>query len=494
MDLPGQRLFTGAQVREIDARAIAALGGDAFALMRRAGEAAFRRLRANWPLARRLVVACGRGNNGGDGWVVATLARQAGFEAEVVHLEGDPTTPEAARARGEAIAAGVAVQAHDPSRPLPDADLVVDAVLGIGLKRAPERDCATLVAAINAHGAPVLALDLPSGLDADSGHAGGPCVRASATVCFLAAKRGLFTGDAPAVVGALWIEDLGVARSIEAAIDPAVVAIGPEAIRRALPPRSPVAHKGDCGHVLVVGGDVGFAGAARLAAEAALRGGAGLVTLATRAAHAAAVVAALPETMVLGVEDRAAFAAPLARADVVAIGPGLGQGDWGRALLELVLAARRPGVYDADALNLLARERHELPPGSVITPHPGEAARLLECRVAEIQADRFEAARRLSARFGAVAVLKGAGTIIARPDGRLALCPIAEPGMASGGMGDVLTGVIAALLAQGLPADVAASIGVRVHAQSAQCAARDGGARGLSASDVIAGLRRQVNP
>jgi NAD(P)H-hydrate epimerase len=489
-----QRLFTGAQAREIDARAIAAAGGDPLLLMQRAGAAAFRRLRARWPQARRVLVACGRGNNGGDGWVVATLARRAGFETLLLHVEGEPGTDEARRARDDALAAGVVPRAFHAGDSLPLADVLVDGVLGIGLRRAPEGDYAALIAAINRQSAPVLALDLPSGLDADTGHAPDACVRAALTVCFIAAKRGLFTGVAPAHVGELVLETLGVAASIEREIQPAVRCLAPRDVLVALPPRAPIVHKGDHGHVLVIGGDHGFGGAVRLSAEAAARSGAGLVSVATRASHVGALLAARPELMVLGVDERAALAPILARASVIAIGPGLGQGEWGRGLLEQALAAGRPTVLDADALNLLARERFGLPAACVITPHPGEAARLLECSVPELQADRFEAARRLSARFGAVAVLKGAGTIIAQPDGLLSLCPVAEPGMASGGMGDVLTGVIAALLAQGLGAADAAQIGVAVHAFAARAAARAGGARGMLAGDVIDALRAQVNP
>ena len=488
------RLYTTDQVRAIDRRAIAACGGDGAVLMQRAGAAAFRRLRARWPEARRILVACGRGNNGGDGWVVARLAREAGLEVAVVALPGEPNSAESRAMRDAALAAGVSVRDFAPGDALPAADVVVDGVFGIGLSRAPEGAAATLLDALSRHAAPVLALDVPSGLDADTGRAPGACVRAALTVTFIAAKRGLWTGDAPAFTGALALESLDVDPALLDAEAPSVVVWSRDDLRRALPPRAPTLHKGQAGHVLVVGGDEGYGGAVRLAAEAAARAGAGLVSVATRLANVAPILAARPELMPRPVEDAPALAALAARADVVAIGPGLGQGDWARTLFDAALALGKPCVIDADALNLLAREARALPPGSVLTPHPGEAARLLDTDTTAIQADRFAAAQAIAQRFAAVTLLKGAGTVIAAPDGALSLCAVAEPGMASGGMGDVLTGVIAALRAQGLDAWSAAGCGALAHANAAATAARRDGARGLLAGDVIAGLRRELDP
>lgn len=493
MDTP-IRLYTSGQVRAIDRRAIAACGGDGAVLMQRAGAAAFRRLRARWPEARRVLVACGRGNNGGDGWVVARLAREAGLAVEVVALPGEPNSAESRAMRDAARAVGVAARDFAIDAPLPAADVVVDAVFGIGLSRAPDGVAAALLDALSHHAAPVLALDVPSGLDADSGRAPGACVRAAITVTFIAAKRGLFTGDAPMLTGEVALEALDVDPALVAAELPAVHAWSRDDLRRALPPRPPTLHKRQAGHVLVVGGDEGYGGAVRLAAEAAARAGAGLVSVATRAANVAPILAARPELMPRPVEDAPALAALAARADVVAIGPGMGQGDWGRMLLDAALGFGKPCVVDADALNLLAMHAVALPPGSVLTPHPGEAARLLGVDTATVHADRYDAALTIARRFGAIVLLKGAGTVIAAPDGALSQCAIAEPGMASGGMGDVLTGVVAALRAQGLDAWTAAGCGALAHARAATAAARRDGARGLLAGDVIAGLRRELNP
>jgi NAD(P)H-hydrate epimerase len=244
--------------------------------------------------------------------------------------------------------------------------------------------------------------------------------------------------------------------------------------------------------VLVVGGDLGFGGAVQMAGSAALRCGAGLVSVATRAAHVGALTTARAELMAHGVEDLESLQPLLARADVVALGPGLGQGDWGRALWRAALQARKPLVLDADGLNLLAAQPRRLDMPAVLTPHPGEAARLLGSDIATVQADRFAAARTLAVRHAAVVALKGSGTIVADADGRVAVCPWGNPGMASGGMGDVLTGVIAALMGQGLAPWPAACLGVGLHARAGDRAARDG-ERGLLASDLFAPLRALVN-
>jgi NAD(P)H-hydrate epimerase len=268
--------------------------------------------------------------------------------------------------------------------------------------------------------------------------------------------------------------------------------LGDAELRAALPARAAGAHKGYYGHVLVIGGDHGYAGAARLAGEAALRGGSGLVSVATRPGHVGALVGARPELMAHGVDDASALQPLLARASVLAIGPGLGRGDWARELLPAALDSAKPLVLDADALNLLAGEPRRLD-DAVLTPHPGEAARLLGTDTASVQRDRYAAALAIASRYGAVTVLKGAGTIVADAAGQVSVCPIANPGLASGGSGDVLCGVIAALRAQGLDARRAAEIGVFAHARAGLIAAR-GGARGTLAGDVSAALRAVLNP
>lgn len=270
--------------------------------------------------------------------------------------------------------------------------------------------------------------------------------------------------------------------------------IGPDALPAWLPPRPRDSHKGANGHVLCIGGDHGSGGAIVLCAQAALRTGAGLASVATRAAHVPALLARQPEAMAHAVESADALAPLFARASIIAIGPGLGQGAWGRAMLAAALAASKPLVLDADALNLLAAAPRALPAGTILTPHPGEAARLLDSDIASVQGDRNAAALALLQRYGAVVVLKGAGTIVAAPGRIPRVVAAGNPGMATGGMGDLLTGVIAALRAQGLDAFDAASCGALLHAHAGDLAAREDGMRGLLPSDLLPWLHRCANP
>ena len=374
-------------------------------------------------------------------------------------------------------------------------DVVVDAMLGTGLDREVGAPFATAVERVNRCRRPVLCIDVPSGLHTDTGVRLGTAVRATSTITFIGLKQGLFTGQGPGVAGKIAFDSLQVPEAAYACAAPSARRMRLEQFHEDLAPRPRGAHKGDFGHVLVIGGDEGMPGAPRLAAEAAARSGAGLVTVATRAVHVASIAASRPELMPRGVESWSALAPLLERASVVAIGPGLGTAQWGRALLDSALAAGKPMVLDADALNLVAEGDRELALDSaVLTPHPGEAARLLGIGTAQVEADRFDAAERIRSRSGAVVVLKGAGTLVEDGDDLVSVCEAGNPGMASAGMGDVLCGVIAALAAQGHPLARAARMGVCAHAEAADLAAGAGGERGMLAGDVIAMLRRVLNP
>jgi NAD(P)H-hydrate epimerase len=484
-------VYSARQVRAMDAYAIERLGVTGYTLMSRAGEAALDLLTASWPDLRELLVVCGAGNNAGDGYVLARVARAAGLEVTVAALT-DPARlgGDAARAWRDFEAAGGAAVDFRPAL-LEPASLVVDALLGTGLDREVSGSYAACIEAINASGLPVLALDLPSGLNADSGAVMGKAVRATRTITFVGLKSGLYLGAAPDHVGQLSYAGLGIG-SVVPAGEPVLTRIRPEQVAAALPPRRRGAHKGDHGRVLIIGGGPGMPGAAHLAAEAALRAGAGLVTVATRPEHVSAIVAARPEVMCHGLGTGAEAGALLAAADIVAIGPGLGQTDWARSLLEAALAAGRPLVVDADALNLLAGSARR---GArwVLTPHPGEAARLLGSSPAAIQSDRLGAVRTLAERFAAVVVLKGAGSLVLGPSGRAWVCDAGNPGMAVAGMGDVLTGTIAGVAAQGADLEAATVAAVWAHARAGDLAARDG-VRGLLASDLMESLRACVNP
>jgi len=490
-DLP-TALYRAAQVRELDRLAIQEQGIPGYTLMSRAGAAAFDALRQRWPQAKRIAVVCGAGNNGGDGYVVATLARQAGMDVQALTLS-DPSglQGDALTAFRDAEAAAVPIRPFEAGA-LAEAEVIVDAILGTGLEREVTGAWREAIKAINAQPAGIIAIDIPSGLNADTGAVMGVAVHAHLTVTFIGLKQGLFTGQGPTCGGAVLFDDLNVPPDIYTAIHPACRRYTGEDLPELLPRRTRSAHKGAYGHVLVVGGDHGMGGAARMAAEAAARCGAGLVSIATRASHAALHAAARPELMFHGVESAVELAPLLARATVVAIGPGLGRSEWGQSLLEFVLDSDLPMVADADALNLLA-VNPAFRNNWVLTPHAGEAARLLKMTQVQIEADRFTAVEDLALRFGGVAVLKGAGTLLAGKDGTLAVCCVGNPGMASGGMGDVLTGIIAGLLAQGLSPVQAAQAGVAIHGRAGDLAAEHG-ERGLLATELMLFIRKLVNP
>jgi NAD(P)H-hydrate epimerase len=486
-------LYRAAQVRELDRLAIEGAGIAGATLMERAGAAAYSALRVHWPARRRIAVVCGVGNNAGDGLVLARFAQQAGLRVHVYQV-GD-----AARLKGDALAAAEAWRSVGGQIEsfaegcLTGAGVVVDALFGTGLDREVEGPWRTAIEAINGSGAPVLALDIPSGLHADSGCVLGVAVRARVTVTFIGLKQGMLSGQGLEHCGDVLWDDLGVPSSIYQSVPAASRRLVWEDLSAWLPPRSRAAHKGHFGHVLVIGGDHGMSGAARMAGEAAARVGAGLLSIATRPAHASFLNVARPELMCHGVEQPEALDALLQRANAVAIGPGLGRSEWARGLWHRVLESDQPLVVDADALNLLA-EAPKARGHWVLTPHPGEAARLLNGTTAEIERDRFHAVKRLQERFGGVCVLKGAGTLIAGEDGMIAVCTAGNPGMASGGMGDLLTGVIAGWLAQGLTLSEAAQLGVCAHALAGDRATQERGERGTLASDLLPHLRSQANP
>ncbi|MFP3874113.1 MAG: NAD(P)H-hydrate dehydratase [Thiohalophilus sp.] len=484
-------LYTADQCRELDRIAIEEEGMSGSILMERAGEAAWRLLIRRWPGARRITVVCGTGNNGGDGYVVARLAHADGREVRVLQV-GD-----ADKLRGDALAALQRLQGMDlypepfASQPTADTDLLVDALLGTGVQGEVNEPYATAIDWLNASGKPILALDVPSGLDANTGQAGGRAVRADETLTFIGLKTGLLTGDAPGYVGQLAFNALNLPDTVRARVSPVAQRLVFDDLLRQLPRRPRNSHKGLYGHVLILGGEQGMNGAARLAGEAALRCGAGRVSIATRAAHAATLNSGRPELMCHGVEESEALQALIEQATVLAVGPGLGQGEWGRMIWAAIAACDTPQVVDADGLNLLA-ENPQQAGQRILTPHPGEAARLLNLTPAEVQADRLAAVRRLQAEYGGVVVLKGAGTLVSTDTGN-SLCSAGNPGMSSAGMGDVLTGVIAGLLAQGLDPETAAQLGVCLHGAAADQGASAAGERGLLAGDLFGPLRRLVN-
>ena len=486
-------LFRAEQVRELDRLAAERAGCPSYALMSRAGQAAYRVLRARWPAARRIAVLCGAGNNAGDGYVIARRALDDGLSAQVFYCVA-PTdlAGDAARAAAEYQAVGGVATIMDDW--VADGwDVLVDALLGTGVTRPLRDRWLAAVHAVNAAGAPVLAVDVPSGLHPDHGIALPVAVRAAVTVSFVGQKRGLFTADGPEYAGERVFEPLQAdAAVLDSQACRAARLLSVASIREDLPRRHRNAHKGCFGRVAVIGGDAGMGGAAILASAAAQAVGAGLVCCVTRSAHLPALLGAYPEILGVAADRTAQLRDVLAWASVLVLGPGLGQRAWGREVFAAVADGGQPLVVDADGLNLMptgAVRRAD----QVLTPHPGEAARLLGVSGAQVQADRFAAVSRLQTQFGGAVVLKGAGTLVAAEGQPVHVCPLGHPGMAAGGMGDVLAGVIGGLLAQGLSPARAAMVGVCLHGAAADALAGQG-ERGLRASELLPVLRRYANP
>lgn len=485
-------LYSTAQVRALDGYAIETLGIPGYTLMKRAGEAALRYLRTRFPVAHRIVVVCGGGNNGGDGYVLARFAQAAGLTVSTLAaVSPDELHGDARQAYEDLRASGAQLATYSPEH-LSEGEVIVDALLGTGLRGAAREEIARVIRDINSSGRPVLALDVPSGLDSDTGVPLGETVRADCTVTFVGLKTGLFIGEGPEFAGTVFFDDLEITAAVPGGPAPRIERILESVIQECLPRRRRSSNKGDFGRVLIVGGGTGMPGAVRLAGEACLRVGAGLVTVAVAPENVPAISAGRPELICLPLAGAETLGEPAERADVIAIGPGLGRTPWARSVLDAVLRSGKPLVVDADALNIIAESAAPARGNWILTPHPGEAARLLGIETREIQHDRLAALDRLVGRYHGIVVLKGAGTLVGAPARTPALCERGNPGMATAGMGDVLTGTIAGIFAQCRDAWLAARAGVLVHAMAGDAAARTG-ERGLIASDVARELRNCVN-
>jgi hydroxyethylthiazole kinase-like uncharacterized protein yjeF len=499
------RLVTAAEMRAVDRAAIERHGVPGLALMERAGAAVAAAVRPLVARGGRAVAACGAGNNGGDGYVAARLLLATGIDARAVAI-----APRASL-RGDALAAREAAErAGVPILDGPPAaldaglgDALVDALFGTGLSRAPEgvyADAIARIEALRGRGARVVAVDVPSGLSADTGRPLGPCVRADRTVTFAFQKRGLVLHPGPSFAGETTVADIGIPPQAAAEVPVACELLSEEEARALVPPRRPDAHKGDAGRVLVVAGSPGKSGAAHLALTGALRGGAGLVTLAAREEVLPFALAGRPEAMSVPLLAHGPLSdadlEPLLEAargmDAVVIGPGIPRGPETAGLLRAFLErAHVPAALDADALNALA-SRPELlrglPAPVVLTPHPGEMARLAGTDIAHVQADRIAIAAWKAREWGCVVVLKGARSVVAAPGAPPAIVPAGNAGMATGGTGDVLAGLVGALLAGHLPPFDAARAAAFAHALAGDLAAERLGERGLLAGDLADAL------
>ena len=485
-----RKLYTAAETRELDHIAIKACHITGYELMCRASQSAFDLLRLRWPSARYFSIFCGAGNNAGDGYVVARLLLAVGLSVNVVSLiapqklTGDAKT--AYQHFCDIDGSTVDISHVDWQSLAQNTDVIVDAMLGTGLTRPVMGEWADTIDRINHLQIPMLAIDVPSGLDADTGSKRNVVINATATITFIGNKKGLHTGDGPDASGLLFFDDL----QIPAAAHQHICSTTTLADKTIFPfsrlKRRQASHKGTYGHVVIIGGNVGMFGAASLSAQAALRGGAGLVTALIRKGSAAAHYFPLAEIMCRELETSGIDESLQQRASVIAIGPGLGQNDWAKGMLDAAINSHKPLVLDADALNLLA-EAPRYYDNWVLTPHPQEAARLLNCTTADIQNDRFSAAQLIANKYGGVCVLKGNGSIIHNGK-RSYLINAGNPGMATAGSGDVLTGVVVALMSQLDDAFTAASYGAWIHAQAGDKAAKKG-MNAMIASDIIAELQ-----
>lgn len=486
-------IYQASQIREIERLALERFAITPQTLMQRAGKAAFDYLQRRWPQAKTITIFCGAGNNGGDGYVLALQAFERGMQVLIVQV-GDVQhlKEEAQAALLVCQKAQMNITSFHDKIDLQHPEVIVDAICGIGVTAPLRENVISAIHKIQQANVPIFALDVPTGVDADTGSIWGEAVRATATMTFIGLKLGIMTGNGVAFAGEVVLNDLQLPSELTSLIEPVAKKIHRSTYAHYLNPRTRDWHKGLSGHVLVVGGDQGFMGAACLAAEAALRVGAGLVSVATRPEHASLLSVMCPEIMSHGIASSDALQPLLAKASVVIVGPGLAQSDWAKELWSAIVTSEDlPLVVDADGLNLLAQTTLTKD-NWVLTPHPGEAGRLLDLTAHDIQADRLNAIKEINKRYGGVCVLKGAGTLVSAPASLVALCDKGNPGMATGGMGDVLSGVIGGLIAQGMPLGDAAKLGVYLHAAAGDLAAKDG-ERGTIASDLMPYLRRLAN-
>ncbi|GAM75278.1 NAD(P)HX epimerase [Vibrio ishigakensis] len=488
-------LYRAEQIKRSEPVAAQTVGISMYELMERAGFAAFERLKQMAEPGTHILVCCGSGNNGGDGFVVARQAAIEGYSVTLFQPKFcHSSTDDSSHAKQSWLNIGGNIESEFPNG---EFELIVDGLLGTGLSGAVREEMLYVIRRINALQSKVLSLDVPSGLQADTGVMLGGCVRADTTVSFIGAKTGLVTGRAKAVVGELFIAELGVGEAF-ADLERPVASIfdKPQALE-VLPKRGECFHKGESGRATLVGGAAGFSGAIILASQACARSGAGLVSVISSEQTQAPLLSRQPEIMVHSYDSgdlSESLIERVERCNALAVGPGLGQGEWGKKLLKLTFKQNQISkVFDADALNLIAN-MDSVPDltGSIITPHPGEASRLLGISIQEVESDRYAAARRLYEKYHAITLLKGSGTIIYNGKEKFVI-RAGNPGMASGGMGDVLTGILVALLAQGLGTTEAATLGAWLHSSAADRVAADGGKIGILASDLLPHIRELMN-
>ncbi len=480
-----KELYTVAQGRELDRRAMNVHELADGKLMELAGKEAFNVFRELWPGARTIAVCCGPGNNGGDGLVLAELAFMHGYDVQLIKF-GDPKNKHCKKLF-ERIKSYKIPQLEIKPQMFAETDVIVDAIFGTGLKRRLDGLVLQGVREINQSGKPILSLDIPTGLDSDTGTIWLDAVTATATISFISLKLGIFMADGVEICGQLLFSDLNVAQSLTHSMEPICRRIDVSLITEFINGLKKPRHKGEVGHLIVIGGSRGMSGATYLAGQAALRSGAGRVTVLTHPNQLYYWTAVAPEIMAHAIVNGRDLAPYLKTATAILIGPGLGVNNWSKSLMAEVLESQLPTVVDADALNLLSQNIF-YKENWILTPHPGEAGRLLCLSSAEVQRDRLKAAKQIQKKYGGNIVLKGAGTLVYSNNGDMYLCDQGNFGMATAGMGDVLAGTIGGLVSLGLNNASASLCGTWIHSAAGDIAGKQG-QRGMIASDLFPYIR-----
>ncbi|CAH0533675.1 Bifunctional NAD(P)H-hydrate repair enzyme Nnr [Vibrio stylophorae] len=493
-------LYCAEQIRQGEIQCAQSLGISLYQLMQNAGHAVAMQALSMATTQQAICVICGSGNNGGDGYIAAIALSKAGRQVCIIALTpGEQLSGDARLAYQSAVTQGVSIHPSSAlARNIAQSDLIIDAILGIGLSGSVRPHTEQIIQAINRSQKPVLSIDIPSGLNADTGQPMGETIIATQTLTLIGIKQGLVTGKARDHVGTLTLADLACAKLLLQTQAPRAYGLTANVIGQRLLPRKASAHKGNHGKLCCIGGNQGMSGAICLTTQAALRSGAGLIKVLTHP-HTIlplqlSCIEAMTQPFEVGTKNiankpNAENISAMNWASHLILGPGLGTDAWATALFHHALQQQKPMVLDADALTLLAKAQHPLRYDHwILTPHPGEAARLLQCSVSDIEHNRYQAVKEIQQRYGGVVVLKGAGSLIC--DGyHTNVCLAGNPGMATGGMGDVLTGIIGALLAQNYSAMDAARLGVLVHSHAADTHAQHYGQIGLLARDVIQALQ-----
>jgi NAD(P)H-hydrate epimerase len=498
------KIVSSDQVKTIEPKAALAAECSMFELMQRAGEAAFNVLLQEWPNAQNILVVAGNGNNAGDGYVLATLAKQHGLNVIVTCQQPErELTGDAKFAQSQWQNQGGQTLTFSAAN-YSQFDVLVDALLGTGITGEIKPNFQAVIHQINQAGLPILSIDLPSGMNANTGQALPIAVKANVTVTFVATKPGGVTGIGKEFCGKLIFTDLAIGHDFFK-IAKAQAQLVDWSMLQPLPARPAHSNKGTFGKLLCIGGNQGMAGAIRLSAESALRSGVGLVKVFSHVSSSLPITVGRPEIMLVHKDLETA----LNWCNCLVIGPGLGQDDWAQQQFSRLLAHLKlhpkPLVIDADGLNILATMVNNVEvqnilaqlPALVLTPHPGEASRLLDCNIANIENDRYSASKSIAQKYQSTCILKGAGTIVQKNGSHQLpsswICKGGNPGMATAGMGDLLTGVIGAFLAQGFTSQKAAVYAVCAHAEAGDRVAIQHGQRGMIASDLLQTLRAIVN-